>query len=174
LTVNRYPTASNLLAAAVMDQSLNLPTAKVLLAASDPDGDALTVSGVSLTSTNGGAVALLADAVLYTPMPGFLGTDRFDYTVRDTHGAAASASVTVLVRLASEISGSLSSPAVSANSFRLRFAGLPGLPYTLQRAPSVAGPWTPLTTITVGSDGFTEYEDPSPPAAEAYYRTVYP
>ena len=36
------------------------------------------------TSTNGGAVVLTSTNVLYTPLPGFTGVDRFTYTIADT------------------------------------------------------------------------------------------
>ena len=59
---------------------------KLLLFASDPDGDPLTVSAVSPTSTNGGSVILDAGLVTYIPATNFIGADRFSYTVSDGRG----------------------------------------------------------------------------------------
>ena len=52
----------------------------------DPDGDALTISGVS-TPTNGTA-APDGDGILYTPNTDYLGPDGFEYTISDQNGKA--------------------------------------------------------------------------------------
>ncbi len=63
----------------------------------DPDGNALTVSGV----TQGANGSVVIDAVtgnpIYTPNAGYTGTDTFTYTIDDGHGATSTASVTVTV-----------------------------------------------------------------------------
>ncbi|MBL8919294.1 MAG: tandem-95 repeat protein [Myxococcaceae bacterium] len=63
-----------------------------------PDmNEALTVTVVS-TPTNGTATLdLNGAAVLYTPAPGFNGNDSFTYTVSDSGGLTASATVTIIV-----------------------------------------------------------------------------
>ncbi len=48
----------------------------------DPEGDALIVTRVPTTPANGSAV-VVDGRVLYTPNPGFVGTDRFVYEVCD-------------------------------------------------------------------------------------------
>ena len=72
-------------------------TVDVLANDDDPDGDALTVTGVSQPTSGASTVASGGAAVRYTPGPGFTGTDTFTYTVADGDGAAASATVTVTV-----------------------------------------------------------------------------
>ncbi|MEM6253280.1 MAG: Ig-like domain-containing protein, partial [Cyanobacteria bacterium P01_D01_bin.156] len=75
---------------------------------SDPDpGDTLTVVGLSLTDTtstdtsistgNGSAVDISAagDNLLYTPAAGFVGTEVVYYTISDSTGRTATASVTI-------------------------------------------------------------------------------
>jgi hypothetical protein len=62
----------------------------------DPDGDPLTVVG--LTQPANGSAALNPDqTVTYTPTAGFIGTDDFTHTIADPHGATDSATVTVTV-----------------------------------------------------------------------------
>ena len=73
---------------------------------SDPDGDALTVTGTSggagSTSLQAGRspahgiVAFTPTGVTYAATPGFVGTDTFDYTISDG-AATATATVTVTV-----------------------------------------------------------------------------
>ncbi|MEO7014505.1 MAG: Ig-like domain-containing protein, partial [Dokdonella sp.] len=71
-------------------------TVNVLANDSDPDGDPLTI--VSVTAPiGGGAAAITGNSVTYTPLSGFVGVDRFNYTISDGHGGSASAMVTINV-----------------------------------------------------------------------------
>ena len=64
---------------------------------SDPDGDALTIDGV--TDPAGGSVSVNIDGtVTYTPDTGFSGVDTFAYTVTTPGGLTDSATVSVTVR----------------------------------------------------------------------------
>jgi hypothetical protein len=68
---------------------------QVLANDSDPDGDVLTLTSTSTPAQ--GAVAIVGNALRYTPAPGFSGTDSFTYTVSDGRGGTASATVTISV-----------------------------------------------------------------------------
>ena len=57
---------------------------------------------------------------------------------------------------------------------RLRFTGVPGRSYTIERAPAVTGPWTTLATPTTPPDGLIDYVDTNPPARTTFYRMVQP
>jgi hypothetical protein len=60
---------------------------------------------------------------------------------------------------------------VVGNEVRLRFTGIPGRIYYVERAHSVTGPWPDvLAAITMPSDGVVEFADTiaSPPS---FYRT---
>ena len=63
-------------------------------------GDTKTIVAVGATD-NGGTVTINGvgpdDTLLYTPAPGFVGTETFTYTVQDTAGATDTATVTVAV-----------------------------------------------------------------------------
>ncbi len=89
---NRPPVAVNDTATTIAGQPV---TVNVLANDSDPDGDALTIVGVT-TPANGSVVAT-ATTVTYTPAPRFTGTDTFSYTIDDGHGGTASATVTITV-----------------------------------------------------------------------------
>lgn len=68
----------------------------VLANDSDPDGDPLTI--VSVTAPIAGGTAVVAgNSVTYTPPSGFVGSDRFAYTISDGRGGSASAMVTINV-----------------------------------------------------------------------------
>jgi uncharacterized repeat protein (TIGR01451 family) len=93
-TVNGGPAASDDVDATGYDQTAAID---VLGNDTDPNGDALTVVGVTqgddgtVTITNGGL------DVTYDPDPGFSGDDTFTYTVSDGNGGSDTATVTVTV-----------------------------------------------------------------------------
>jgi M6 family metalloprotease-like protein len=93
-STNQGPSAVN--DYAVTDEDMAV-TVVVLANDSDPDGDSLTVSGVSqpahgLAEVNGDG------SITYTPDAGFFGTDAFTYTISDGRGGSSSATVSVNVR----------------------------------------------------------------------------
>ena len=55
----------------------------------------------------------------------------------------------------------------------VRFAGIPGRTYNLQRATAVTGPWGTIATRTAPLHGIIEYLDMNPPPV-SFYRTVTP
>ena len=69
----------------------------VLANDTDPNGFFLSVTSVGV-ATNGTAKILPGGAVNYSPQPGFVGSDSFEYSISDGHGGIASANVTVTVQ----------------------------------------------------------------------------
>jgi len=67
----------------------------VLVNDADPDGDPLILGAV--TSPLHGSAIIASDQLIYTPIRGYSGSDRFDYTIGDGRGGTSSASVTVTV-----------------------------------------------------------------------------
>lgn len=90
---NRPPVAGD--DTAVTDQNASAGIA-VLGNDSDPDGDPLTIAGVT-QGTQGGAVAINGVTVTYTPPPNWSGTDSFTYAISDGRGGTATGTVTVTV-----------------------------------------------------------------------------
>ena len=90
---NRAPVATN----DTLTTSVDAPaTVSVLANDSDPDGDALTVTGAS-TPANGTVVVNANGGITYTPAAGYVGTDSFTYTISDGRGGVGGASVSVTV-----------------------------------------------------------------------------
>jgi hypothetical protein len=79
---------------AVVDEDATVSGILVLGNDSDPDGDPLTITGVSATD---GTANTDGTTVSYTPAPDSHGTHTVDYTIEDSTGLAASASVVVTV-----------------------------------------------------------------------------
>ncbi len=70
-------------------------TVDVLANDSDDDGHVLTI--VAFTQGGSGTVGLAGTQLVYTPAPGFSGTDSFTYTIDDGNGGISTAIVTVQV-----------------------------------------------------------------------------
>ena len=76
-------------------EALEIGAAELLADDRDPEGDAITVVGVSAGA--GGTVALDGDRVAFTPAEGFTGFASFACTVADPSGETAEAEVSVAV-----------------------------------------------------------------------------
>src|SRR5262249_54022131 len=103
---NQPPTAGNDTATTRGNTAVKIPVATLLANDHDPDGDTIRVTGVTARSAEGGTVTinnhgtprkLTDDFITYTPKRGFLGTDTFQYTIRDSFGWSTQATVTVTV-----------------------------------------------------------------------------
>ncbi|WKZ32673.1 MAG: Ig-like domain-containing protein [Thermodesulfobacteriota bacterium] len=91
--VNEPPSAYDDYAATAEDTPVAID---VLANDTDPEGDALTVSGLSPPG-NGTAILNPDQTVTYTPAPGFTGTDSFTYAAHDGRSESNAATVTVTV-----------------------------------------------------------------------------
>jgi uncharacterized delta-60 repeat protein len=60
------------------------------------------------------------------------------------------------------------------SGYFIRFNGIAGSTYRLQRATRLAGPWVASAPLTAPASGIVEFHDLFPPASQAFYRTVQP
>ena len=91
-------TVKGLPAASVVTVSVNEESAiliDVLAAATDPNGDSLSIA--SLSTPGHGTAVIQAGQALYTPTPYYVGSDSFTYSVTDGTGGNATASVQITV-----------------------------------------------------------------------------
>jgi len=72
-------------------------TIDVLANDTDINGDELSITGFSATSSQGGAIARDGNSLHYTPANGFRGTDSFEYRISDSNGGTDSVTVTIKV-----------------------------------------------------------------------------
>lgn len=77
-------------------------TVAVLANDTDPDGNALTVTGF-VSPTHGTAVINGAATVTYTPAANYVGVDTFAYTVSDGQGGTAVGTVIITVTAANDV-----------------------------------------------------------------------
>jgi len=174
LTVNRPPIANNFYAATIQNSPITIPIEKLLFSAADPDADPLALLSFATPTPNGGSLVRASSELTYTPPTGFIGLDSCLYTVTDGRGGSASAFINIQIRSANDPSGNLLPLTPITGGFRVSFAGIPNRTYTLQRSEFVSGPWSNVSTITIGSLGIAIYDDTNSPPPTAFYRTVYP
>src|SRR6266404_5752668 len=169
--LNHAPVAKDSTLGAVENHSRTLLIEKLLAKATDADGDALTVSAVSATSTNGGTVTLSDTAITYTPASNFVGTDLFTYTVSDGKGGLGSASIVVQVMSENDPAlHRISSLTVTQSGVTISFVGIPRYSYSVERAATAAGPWNAIGSFTVPDNGIAYYTD-SQVQGQGFYRT---
>ena len=174
LSLNLPPIAGANGGVAQQGRTATLFVTKFLANDSDPDGDALSVTAVSATSTNGGGVVLSGGEVLYTPLPGFVGNDLFTYTLSDGRGGTATGNVEMYV-IDGNVPGAnkISMTMLPNGHVLVRFAGVPGRAYEIQRSLNLMS-WSRLSTLTAPAHGIIEFEDTTPPMGGAFYRIALP
>ncbi len=135
---NQPPTAGNDMTLVPLNGHAVIP---VLTNDTDPNSDPLTVSAVTLPA-HGTAVANSDGTITYTPVPGFLGSDAFGYTVSDGHGGTDSATVTVTV----------ANQPPSAADDTATASGLAGSPITIPVLANDSDPnGDPLSIVSVST-----------------------
>ncbi len=182
LTVNHAPVAQSINAGTRQGQTQILSAAKLISRATDADGDPLTLTGVSATSTQGGTVSLSAGEITYSPASLFVGDDTFTYTISDGRGGTATATVTVTVTPANAESVNIVyGPLVTGGNFVVRFGGIPGYTYTIESTDSLApATWVkkqnsiaPVIAESFGI-GVFEFSESTGGAPARFYRAVWP
>ncbi|MBW3563578.1 MAG: tandem-95 repeat protein [Acidobacteria bacterium] len=103
MVVNTYPIANADSAATNEDTAVTIN-----VVANDTDAEDGTPVLVSVGPAVNGTTAIVSGQVQYTPNANFFGTDSFSYTVQDSGGLTASATVTVTVNAVND-------PPVAAN-----------------------------------------------------------
>lgn len=62
----------------------------------------------------------------------------------------------------------------NSGTFSASFIGKPGMKWSIQRAPSVSGPWNGIGSLTPNSSGLGQLTDTNSPAQRSFYRMVFP
>jgi pectate lyase len=177
LAVNRPPVPGAWTTATGQAIPVAIALADLVAVASDPDGDGLSVTGVSSPTANGGTVTLGGSSITYSPGALFVGPDLASYTLTDARGASAVGTVSVTVISSTAITLNLTAPPVLSNGvFRASYSGVPLLTYSIDRATDLPGPWTlGYTNLTADTNGLFELIDTDgTPATQRFYRTHYP
>jgi hypothetical protein len=126
----------------------------------DPDGDALSLITVDPQSAAGGSLTITGQNITYTPPKGLTTLDQFNYTVADSNGDTASATVTLAIA-PSFSAMPLDSVAIVPQpdgKYLVRFRQNAGfLDYVIQFTNDLKNPnWQTLYDAHAGADGNVE------------------
>jgi VCBS repeat-containing protein len=160
--------------------SLRITTSQFLTAfTSDPNGYPRALYSVG-PGTNGSYIGTNSTYILYAPTNNF--PEQFPYVVCDVNSAyrpgdTVRKATNYLVISVTNAVGSAQSITSSGSAITVRFAGVPGYKYVVERASQAAGPWTTLD----GSGGTTDSRtnapsggvwlfSETPPYSPAFYR----
>ena len=158
-----------------VNQPLTIAYSELLEAASDPDGDPVTLVLASGSTSAGGFVTMVPGSLVYTPSIDYFGPDSFLLTVQDGRGGFTSAVLAIQVVSPADEAFSRT-PTVSRegeNTVRIRFEGIPGFDHLIQRSIDLQA-WITLATVNGGASGEIDHIDPAPPAPTAFYRIATP
>ena len=100
ITVNGAPVAVNDTATTGPNTAVNVA---VLGNDTDPDGDTLTTTAITVAPTHGSAVVQSNGSITYTPAAGWAGVDTYTYRVSDGRGLTATATVQITTTNASPV-----------------------------------------------------------------------
>lgn len=163
---------------AVQGGSVEVPVAKLLADASNPEGGTLSITAVSPTSVQNASVLLSPDGqtITYDPPGSYAGPDSFTYTLSDdTCTAQGTVSVTVTPGAAPSLNNvAIALPTGGSSCVTVDFLGIPGFSYVVQWSADGVD-WTsfPDGTITADSTGLIQYQDcTSPQPKNRFYRTI--
>jgi Bacterial cadherin-like domain/Alpha amylase, catalytic domain len=154
---------------------LHIRIADLLTNDSDPDGNPITFTGLTLLTTNGVTLVTNSTFIFYTNAMNW--NDRFNYYISDSQGGSATGLVVIqVVSVASNntVIGLLAG-VPGAGSATLTFAGVPGYQYVVQFATNLLNDqWITLATNTAGTNGLWQVVDPTATNRQRYYRSFLP
>jgi hypothetical protein len=145
------------------------------------ESDLLTYASGSGGVTLASVAANSAGSVPLTRAGGFIfyggnlaANDSFTYTVTSVNGGCTSASGTVSIT-AVTVGGIAQNISYNAGGVTVRFAGIPGYSYEIQRsATSDFASYTVLLTTNAPAGGLFSFTDSSPLNPNGFYRTLHP
>jgi Ca2+-binding RTX toxin-like protein len=139
---NQAPIARN--ATFVARTGIALGTSNVLAGDEDPNGDPIEVVGLAYAGPGDLSVRATGEFE-YLPAPQFVGTDQFTYTIRDSFGAEASA--TVFLNVPNE------APIARDDSFDARFGIAIGDAHLLANDEDPDGDAIQVVSFSYGGNG---------------------
>lgn len=168
--VNEAPVATLATYTRTPGAALKIRIATLLAAStSDPEGDLRTLLSVG-ASTQAAPITLAPPWILYSPVRNL--NDSFTYTISDGHGHTATGTINLVV--VNPVGASVGIVLNALHQPVMQFAGIPGYPYTIQRATAALNDWTDIHSFTTPATGVFRFTDPTdPPLPTAFYRLRY-
>jgi uncharacterized delta-60 repeat protein len=176
-TANMAPVFVAYAANTAFQSAIILGNAKLLTRTSDPEGDVVNLTGVDPASAGGGTLQIQASGIVYSPPLGFSGPDSFNLQITDSRGAVATGTVSVTVAPNVSSGGPTSNPPritmLPGGTIKLKFQGIPGRAYQIQRSADMES-WTTITTTLASPIGAIEFDDDNPLQPSGFYQLAAP
>jgi hypothetical protein len=177
LSMDHVPVPGGIVIQRFPGGGVRMDTGSILAAATDADGDPLSLVSVAPTSVAGGTVTWSGFSIYYYPPAGSVDPDAFNYTISDGH-CNGTAVGTVLVDVRSDTNPASQVTIVQAGdgTVQVIFDGMPGVTYRVQSTDSLTEPdWQDVDTLTAGQYGTYIYVDrPSLNGPARFFRSVSP
>jgi hypothetical protein len=180
-TPNHAPVAATVTNTRAPNLSLKINLSNLLATAtSDADGDGRVLIGFS-ASTNAATISTNSTYLFYSNSNNV--RDEFTYVVRDNRTyrdgdtvRMSTNTIVVEVVVPSGTNQNIVSISHNITNVVMRFAGIPGYAYDVQRATNLTPPvaWSTLHTTNAPPLGLFDFVDDNPPVGQAYYRTSQP
>jgi len=154
---------------AVLGASTTLAASDLVALAGNPANYPLSISAVSLTSTNGSTVSLSGGTITYTPNA--LGSDQFTYTLSDGNGGTATGTVAVVTGTYG-IGGQVSGIVLTGGAAALTFTGLPSYKYHVQVSTNLTS-WNDVLITNAPAGGVFQFNDNAAPLSDVFYRLMW-
>lgn len=174
VVVKQPPIVTNVIASTRVGTSVAIPCAKLLAAATDPQGYPLKLVSVVTISSNAFPVVYTNFCMVYQPATNFVGQDSIGFSVADNFGGVVGSEIIVNV-LAEDSSGlNIRSITQTNASFEIGFMGMLNRAYSMQWAPRITGPWLTIGSATANAQGEGRFYDTNLVHETGFYRVIYP
>jgi hypothetical protein len=135
------------------DTALAFDVSYLLENDADPDGDhPLLLAFPESSTAQGGTISIDGELISYSPPPGFVGVDRFAYTLSDAFGGVGTATVTVHVHALDFPSVTIREMVVTSEGVMLSLIVLPDTPYEAFWSEDLKH-WEPLEVVVADAIG---------------------
>jgi hypothetical protein len=177
LSLNHPPIPGATIVERYPNGGLRINVSSVLANATDPDGDALSLIGVTANSVAGGTASLSGSSIYYLPPPGYTNADAFNYSISDGNcGGSAFGTMLVEVRSDNNSASRAMIARMADGSVQVIFDGIPRRTYRVQAVDSLTVPnWQDVATLMADQFGTYVFADQTSTNGSArYYRSVSP
>lgn len=176
--VNAVPVANEDIVERPIGGEAHFLAADLLGNDADGDWDPLQVVSVDASTVQGGSLYLDGPWIIYVPLltHGASAEDGFNYRVSD--GISSPVTGSVVIRAAGSSTSTASPLQIRVLGgvpalLELRFQGIAGRSYQLQRADSLAGPWVNAGTASAGANGVIRFTEPQG-GESSFFRILEP
>jgi hypothetical protein len=159
IVTNHSPVAADVFYDRLAGYALDIAVADLTTNWSDPDGDPVSLAGISV-STDGVTVTNNAGTLVYFDTNNV--DDQFVCAISDGWGGTNFQTVYIDIVLTNTIPSIIGVGNGSNGNVTLTLGGAPGDTYVLEAAADLVSPanWQPLATNTLGTNGLWQFTDP--------------